>query len=91
MSEVATHHHDDHHGAHPTGIMRWLTTTNHKDIGTLYLLFSLMMFFIGGSMAMIIRLELFQPGLQFVDPQFYNSMVTTVSYTHLTLPTKRIV
>ena len=76
MSEVATHHHDDHHGAHATGIMRWLTTTNHKDIGTLYLLFSLMMFFIGGSMAMIIRLELFQPGLQFVDPQFYNSMVT---------------
>ena len=35
-----------------------------------------MMFFIGGAMAMIIRAELFQPGLQFVDPQFYNSMVT---------------
>ena len=34
------------------------------------------MFFVGGAMAMIIRAELFQPGLQFVDPQFYNSMVT---------------
>jgi len=56
--------------------MRWVTTTNHKDIGTLYLLFALAMFIVGGAMAMIIRLELFQPGLQFVDPQFFNSMTT---------------
>jgi cytochrome c oxidase subunit 1 len=34
------------------------------------------MFFVGGTMAMIIRAELFQPGLQFVDPQFFNSMTT---------------
>ena len=76
MSEAAAHHdaHHDHHA--PTGIMRWLTTTNHKDIGTMYLVFSLIMFFIGGSMAMIIRLELFQPGLQWVNPQFFNSMTT---------------
>jgi cytochrome c oxidase subunit 1 len=56
--------------------MRWVTTTNHKDIGTLYLLFALTMFIVGGAMAMIIRLELFQPGLQFVEPQFFNSMTT---------------
>ena len=56
--------------------MRWVTTTNHKDIGTLYLLFSLAMFFIGGLMALVIRAELFQPGLQLVDPDFYNQMVT---------------
>jgi cytochrome c oxidase subunit 1 len=56
--------------------MRWVTTTNHKDIGTLYLLFSLLMFMIGGAMAMVIRLELFQPGMQFVDPGFFNSMTT---------------
>ena len=66
-------HHD--HGPAP-GLMRWVTTTNHKDIGTLYLWFSLIMFFIGGAMALVIRTELFQPGLQVVDPQFFNSMTT---------------
>jgi cytochrome c oxidase subunit 1 len=67
--------HDDH-DAKPTGLKRWVFTTNHKDIGTLYLVTSLVMFFIGGSMAMMIRAELFQPGLQFIDPQFFNSLVT---------------
>src|ERR1700728_2825266 len=67
--------HDDHDHA-PTGIKRWLFSTNHKDIGTMYLVFSLIMFFIGGSMAMIIRAELFQPGLQLVDPGFFNEMTT---------------
>ena len=56
--------------------MRWVTTTNHKDIGTLYLCFSLLMFFIGGSMAMVIRAELFKPGLQLVEPLFFNQMTT---------------
>ncbi len=75
MSHEATHDgHDDHGPA--KGLMRWVTTTNHKDIGTLYLLFALVMFFIGGAMAMVIRAELFQPGLQVVDPQFFNSMTT---------------
>ena len=65
----------DHHDM-PTGLDRWVFTTNHKDIGTLYLIFSLVMFFMGGAMALVIRAELFQPGLQFVDPQFFNSMTT---------------
>ncbi|MRX28185.1 cytochrome c oxidase subunit I [Kangiella sp. HZ709] len=60
----------------PTGINRWLFTTNHKDIGTMYLVFSFIMFLIGGGMAMVIRAELFQPGLQFVDPNFFNQMTT---------------
>lgn len=54
----------------------WLCTTNHKDIGTLYLLFSLVMLFVGGSMALLIRLQLFQPGARFFDPNFYNELVT---------------
>ena len=75
MSEhVATH--DDHDHGPEKGLMRWVRTTNHKDIGTLYLLFSLLMFMIGGAMAMVIRLDLFQPGMQFVDPGFFNSMTT---------------
>jgi len=68
--------HEAPHEEHPSGITRWLFTTNHKDIGTLYLLFSLLMFFVGGAMAMIIRAELFQPGLQVVNPMFFNSLTT---------------
>lgn len=64
------------HAEKPKGVTRWLYTTNHKDIGTLYLVFSLIMLFTGGSMAMVIRAELFQPGLQFVDPHFFNQMTT---------------
>ncbi len=68
--------HDDHAHGPPKGIVRWLTTTNHKDIGTMYLVFSLLMFFIGGVFAFVIRSELFQPGLQLVDPAFFNQMTT---------------
>ncbi len=58
------------------GFSRWILTTNHKDIGTLYLVFSLIMLFIGGTMAFVIRAELFQPGLQLVMPEFFNQMTT---------------
>jgi len=75
MSTVATSH-DTHHEHHPTGLKRWLFTTNHKDIGTLYLWFSFSMFLTGGAMAMVIRAELFAPGLQIVDPEFFNQMTT---------------
>ena len=72
---AAAHDHHDEHGP-AKGIMRWLTTTNHKDIGTMYLVFSLIMFFTGGAMALVIRAELFMPGMQLVDPQFFNTMTT---------------
>ncbi|MDD5175618.1 MAG: cytochrome c oxidase subunit I [Sterolibacterium sp.] len=64
------------HGHRPEGLRRWLTTTNHKDIGTLYLWFSFTMFIVGGIMALIIRAELFQPGLQLIEPERYNQIVT---------------
>src|SRR5437660_777046 len=66
----------DDHDHQPHGWRRWVYATNHKDIGTMYLVFAGTMFFIGGLMAMLIRLELFKPGLQFFDPQFFNSMTT---------------
>jgi len=74
MSTATTH--DEHHHGAPSGLMRWIKTTNHKDIGTLYLWFSFIMLLIGGAMAMVIRAELFQPGLQIVEPQFFNTMTT---------------
>ncbi|MCP5425197.1 MAG: cytochrome c oxidase subunit I [Gammaproteobacteria bacterium] len=73
---TATHVHEEHHEGPASGLTRWLFTTNHKDIGTLYLLFSLLMFFIGGTMALVIRAELFEPGLQIVEPYFFNQMTT---------------
>ncbi|HEY7884142.1 MAG TPA: cbb3-type cytochrome c oxidase subunit I, partial [Cellvibrionaceae bacterium] len=58
------------------GFSRWLFTTNHKDIGSMYLWFSFAMFLVGGVFALVIRAELFQPGMQIVDPNFFNQMTT---------------
>jgi len=80
MSAIAPAHHPDaahDHHAGPRGLMRWITTTNHKDIGTMYLWFSGFMFLVGGIMALVIRAELFQPGLQLVNPDFYNALTTS--------------
>src|SRR5512135_925060 len=68
-------HHDHTHG-HPHGWRRWLFATNHKDIGTMYLLFSFTMLMVGGVLALGIRAELFQPGLQYVNPQLFNQLTT---------------
>ncbi len=69
--------HDEHsHDHHPTGLKRWLFATNHKDIGTLYLFFSLTMLMEGGLLALALRTELFSPGLQFVDPELFNQFTT---------------
>ena len=69
------HDHDEHHAA-PTGWRRWVFATNHKDIGTLYLLFSFTMLMVGGVLALMIRAELFQPGLQLVNPELFNQFTT---------------
>jgi hypothetical protein len=79
MSAVAHDHlhgHDDHAHDHPHGWRRWLFATNHKDIGTMYLWFSFTMFITGGILALGIRTELFQPGLQVFQPEFFNQLTS---------------
>src|ERR1044072_3199027 len=75
---VRDHHGDAHHDTHgpAQGWRRWVFATHYKDFGTRYLLFSLLIFFVGGTVAMVIRAELFKPGLQLVDPMFFNSMTS---------------
>jgi cytochrome c oxidase subunit 1 len=57
-------------------IVKWMTTTDHKVIGNLYLITSFIFFMIAGLMAMVIRAELARPGLQFVSNEQYNQMFT---------------
>ncbi|HYW04230.1 MAG TPA: cytochrome c oxidase subunit I [Gammaproteobacteria bacterium] len=74
MSAEAVAH--EHHEGPARGLMRWITTTNHKDIGTLYLWTSFIMFLVGGVLALLIRSELFHPGLQIMEPEFFNQLTT---------------
>jgi cytochrome c oxidase subunit 1 len=59
-----------------TGLYDWLTTTDHKKIGILYLANSILMFLIGGLFALVVRVELAQPGLQFLTDAQYNQAFT---------------
>ncbi len=77
---------DNHHGqeaAHPsffqeggTGIMSWVYTLDHKRIGLMYLVSVLLMFAVGGILALVVRLELFTPGKTFLTAHQYNQVFT---------------
>ena len=72
------HVHDDHAHAHPTGWRRYVYSTNHKDIGTMYLIFAIAAGVIGGIMSILIRIELMYPGVQiFTESHTYNVFVTS--------------
>ncbi|MBW4040987.1 MAG: cytochrome ubiquinol oxidase subunit I, partial [Acidobacteria bacterium] len=57
-------------------VVEWLTTTDHKKIGYLYLITSFTFFLFGGVLALIIRAQLFEPGSTLVQPQVYNQLFT---------------
>ena len=74
--------HDDHDHT-PGFFVRWFMSTNHKDIGTLYIIFSILAGLIGGLFSVVMRMELQEPGVQFLmdgagnpDGQMWNVLIT---------------
>ncbi|MDO5032995.1 cytochrome c oxidase subunit I [Corynebacterium sp.] len=61
-----------------TGSKAWvfLTTTDHKQLGIMYMIMSFSFFFLGGFMALLLRAELFSPGLQFLSNEQFNQLFT---------------
>jgi len=86
MANIDATHDDvvhDHHDHKPGFFVRWFCSTNHKDIGTLYLIFAVIAGLIGGAMSVMMRMELQDPGVQYLtdgtgapDGQYYNVLIT---------------
>jgi cytochrome c oxidase subunit 1 len=67
----------DAHADHPTGWRRYVYSTNHKDIGMMYLIFAIAAGIVGGFLSIMMRMELAEPGMQiFSDPHAFNVFVT---------------
>ena len=76
-SSVDHGHHDDHGEHHgPSGILKWLTSTDHKVIGINYTVTSIVMMVIGGAFAEVIRAQLVSPTSTLVTLQQYNQLFT---------------
>ncbi len=82
----AAHGSGDHADHTPSFFVRWFFSTNHKDIGTLYLIFAILAGIVGGAMSGLVRLELAEPGVTFLTYftgdnaeaayNFYNVLIT---------------
>ena len=79
MAHSEAHAHHDHK---PGFFLRWFCSTNHKDIGTLYLIFSIVAGIIGGYFSLVMRMELQDPGVQYLltdgepNGQLWNVIIT---------------
>jgi cytochrome c oxidase subunit 1 len=73
------------HREKPGGVVRWLTTVDHKDIGVLYGAFALFSFAWGGIAVLLMRAELVTPPIDLLSPSTYNALVTTHGITMLFL------
>jgi cytochrome c oxidase subunit 1 len=77
MASNAHAHDGQAHDHAPYGPLRWLNSTNHKDIGTMYLLFAIVAGVIGGFLSVVMRMELQEPGLQyFANGHVFNTFIT---------------
>lgn len=84
--EESAHHDDAHADRKPGFFVRWFMSTNHKDIGTLYLLFAIVAGIVGGALSGMMRMELAEPGIQYLEAwtgetgnaalHFWNVMIT---------------
>ncbi len=68
--------HDTEPERRRASIVDWLTTTNHKQIGILYIVTTFLFFLLGGLLALLMRTELARPGLQFLSKSEYNQIFT---------------
>jgi len=93
MTDIAAHpshfhaeHGDEHHDADhkPAFFQRWFMSTNHKDIGTLYLIFAICAGIIGGTISGMMRVELAHPGIQYLGKwyEFFHGVGTADQAHH---------
>jgi cytochrome c oxidase subunit 1 len=76
VGDTQVAHHDEHHEPAPWGLLKWLTSTDHKVIGKNYLYTSIIYFLVSGIMAMLIRTQLGAPMNHFVSATTYNQLFT---------------
>src|SRR3569832_1317479 len=84
MATTATAHdaHDAHEHPTPTGWRRFVYSTNHKDIGTINQIFAIIAGIIGGTLSIIIRMELQHPGLQILHGEHASHMYNVFTTAH---------